>query len=440
MSSDTLERIINESNVWKDIINKALDVVHKYISKHKRILVGGMAIDFALKAKESRLYEEGVLPDYDFISPEFHKDAYNIATILHESGLPNVECINAMHASTMVVRTNFIGVADITYIPQSVYDKIPYITYKGIRIVHPHYQMIDQHVVLAMPYRGSPWESVNRWGKDMIRYSLLNEFYPIKPIQVNKFKDISYSVNDLRNECIGGFVGLELLIGIAEKQGYDKKSTITVDNFIKGKIPINSSVVVYSDDLWDLEKKFLGKKIWRNSFLEKLPRSVRVGDLEIYDNCGTQIGAHYSKDLGLWIANPQVLCLYFMTSYIICKMAKISTDEALMGYSRCQDLIIWATKSYKERLIFLPTPITYGAYNVSELYINNIKKMAMHLGKMERVVSQPKAAYFRDLDGIIPPGQYDFDPTSSHILQFDGAVVPPFNPEPLIKAKKGLMS
>ena len=63
-----------------------------------------MAIDYAMRLKGSKLYDDDVLPDYDCYSPNHHYDAYKIAELLMSSGLKNITVINANHTSTMRVR------------------------------------------------------------------------------------------------------------------------------------------------------------------------------------------------------------------------------------------------------------------------------------------------------------------------------------------------
>ena len=178
---DDPEVILFNHNFQKDTLDKALDYVKDYIKKHKLILVGGQAIDYALRKKKSKLYDDNHLVDLDFYSSYHVKDAYDIGEALSDM-FPdgNVSVINALHTSTMRVRINFQEVADITYVPEVLYKKLPTIMYDGYRIIHPHYQMIDQHRSLSLPFENPPFETaLHRWKKDIVRYHLLKKFYPI---------------------------------------------------------------------------------------------------------------------------------------------------------------------------------------------------------------------------------------------------------------------
>ena len=53
---------------------KGLDIVKDFIIENKLIITGGMAIDYALKLKGDKLYEDNQLPDYDFYTPDVDSD------------------------------------------------------------------------------------------------------------------------------------------------------------------------------------------------------------------------------------------------------------------------------------------------------------------------------------------------------------------------------
>ncbi len=76
-----MDEIVFNRHFQKDEILRALNIVKQFILKRKRILTGGMAIDFALKNKGKALYSDTKLPDYDFYSPQFHVDAYDIGML-----------------------------------------------------------------------------------------------------------------------------------------------------------------------------------------------------------------------------------------------------------------------------------------------------------------------------------------------------------------------
>ena len=76
------EYIVFQHDPNKDLMLKALDMVRDFITEKKLTITGGMAVDFALKLKGSKLYDDNTLPDYDFFSPEHSNDAYELAKLL----------------------------------------------------------------------------------------------------------------------------------------------------------------------------------------------------------------------------------------------------------------------------------------------------------------------------------------------------------------------
>ena len=78
LSEKEYENIIIKNDKFTEDTVIALGLVKKYIMHNKLIIVGGMAIDLSLRLKGSKLYEDDVLPDYDFYSPQHHVDAYPI--------------------------------------------------------------------------------------------------------------------------------------------------------------------------------------------------------------------------------------------------------------------------------------------------------------------------------------------------------------------------
>ena len=251
--SENYEFVIFEKNVFKNDIKKALDIVKNYIIDHKLIITGSMAIDLALKHKNSSLFSGKVLPDYDFYSTDFHNDAYKIGQLLCKANLKNVDVINAFHATTMRVRVNFEAVADLTYIPSNIHNKIPTIKHHDGRIFeHPHYKMINMHLALSYPYANSPKDAIlQRFIKDMKRYDILYEHYPItdifKPIKNIKMINITLPFNVLNNECISGFAALyywnskyQNFISNTEEKTYK--------NNISFKIPKSVSMTILSDN------------------------------------------------------------------------------------------------------------------------------------------------------------------------------------------------
>lgn len=447
LSGKEYENIITKNDKFTEDTMIALGLVKKYVCENKLLIVGGMAIDLALKLKGEKLYEDDVLPDYDFYSPSYNTDAYHIAEKLKNAGLENISVINANHISTMRVRVNYTVVADVTYIPKNIYDNLPFLVYRDIRIIHPHYQLIDQHRALSYPYENPPWEVItHRWKKDATRYDMLYEYYPLMPKdlkEVSEFKltkKITVSSIMFKDQCISGFAGLLYWEFYAKKLGY-KNINISLGimhedsgGFIF-QIPIDShGISMYSNNviqlIYELKKKgSIENERQYNRFLDKLPHKfILDNEYELFDNKGYMLSA-YKTDKDIYIANLQNIMLYMLTNLILLKNIK-ETDRGYsfyIGYITAQSIVKWVCEEYKKNSIkkympFLPSIEVYGNEEMSDSYINAKRHFLEKIGEVVREKLQPEII-FPDtfVNGKIPEKYYKFNPIKSHILQFDGS-------------------
>jgi hypothetical protein len=446
LSGKEYENIIVKSDKFTEDTLIALGLVKKYVSDNNLLIVGGMAIDLSLKLKGSKLYEDDVLPDYDFYSYEYHKDAYQIAEKLKQAGLENISVINANHTSTMRVRVNYTVVADVTYVPKNIFDNLPYLVFRGIKIIHPHYQMIDQHKALSYPYENSPWEVIaHRWKKDAERYDLLYKFYPLKSKEFKesgeiKFTDeIKISSILFQNQCVGGFAGLLFWEQYAKKIGFkgNKLSLGKIDMDINGfviNIPIDShGISVYSNNILnlikDIKKQYdIKKEKQYNRFLDKLPHKFILDNLwEIFDNSGNMLSA-YKCDNNIFISNLQNIMSYMLANLILLQKIK-NTNRGYsfyLGYINAQEIVKWAGEEYyklkrKKLLPLLPYAEVYGNEDISDSYINSKRLFLEKVNQREKQQMQPNIIFPEHLKkNKIPSKFYKFIPSNSPILQFDG--------------------
>ncbi len=186
--SRDFELIAEKRDVDGALLDRALEIVRNFIVERGLVLYGGTAIDRALRLKGSKLYPDGERPDYDVYSPRNVDDARELADRMHTAGLPNVGAIRAIHAQTMKVKTDFQFVADITYAPPQVFERLPVVTYQGMKVVHPDFQRMDMHLAFCFPFSGAPREDIyNRWRKDLKRFNMLDELYPINETALGRF-------------------------------------------------------------------------------------------------------------------------------------------------------------------------------------------------------------------------------------------------------------
>src|SRR5208282_6188177 len=161
------ERIVSEHDPMYPNIVAATEIVREFIRERQLVVYGGTAIDFALRLRGSRLYDDSALrcPDLDFYSPTHAAHAYELADVLHAAGYANARAIVGLYTRVMkvdIVDNNWV--ADISYMPPDVFARLPYLEYDGVRIIHPDFQRIDIHSSLSFPYDDPPTEVIfARW-------------------------------------------------------------------------------------------------------------------------------------------------------------------------------------------------------------------------------------------------------------------------------------
>jgi hypothetical protein len=187
------DNAVNEATKYENIslrfdpayenIEVILIALKKFLQERGLIIYGGLAIDYALRLHDDKIYPDDLLQvDYDFLSPDSVQDAYDFADIVYKIA-PNdgVRAINALHVKTMRVDigdSHFL--ADVSYTPGAIFAKIPYLEYQGLRFIHPDMQRIDIHSSLAFPFDNAPMEVVfHRWKKDIKRFNLLDKYYKV---------------------------------------------------------------------------------------------------------------------------------------------------------------------------------------------------------------------------------------------------------------------
>lgn len=451
----------NNSNLLK-----ALDIAKKYLMRESVscIITGGYAIHLALKLKGTYLYEDYILPDYDFLSSKHYLHAYEIGIWLNRTGLQDLSIINAMHPTTMKVRLATQEVVDSTFMPENILQNIPTLNAMGFQIVHPHFQMIDMHRALSLPYENPPWETINhRWKKDMERYDLLYEYYPIcelgKMTEIKIDKPRKISIDNLKEQCISGFVGLIYWVQFAKKLGF--KSDLSnlgeieiTKNDLTIQIPIDShGITLYTNDinkLYTQIKKSSNSdndryKPIKNSldkdyrklnnysdndrfykrFGDKLPRKIIIeNEWELLDNINQYLAAHKTQ-YGFHVANLQNIMLYLLTNYILIQKIKgiPRGNSFYVGYLIARELVKFG--SDKEIKELLPTSEYYGITNNSDSYLH--AKYLFYLKnnpkyeKKSKYPMQPHNAYDSDMRyKKIPKAYYDFDPNNSELFQIGG--------------------
>ena len=169
-----------------EIVNKVLE----FIKKKKRKIYGSYSHNKVIvkKNKKDGFLSDLEVPDIDFYSPDPLQDLYEICNMFHKLGYNDVVGREAQHAETYKIFVDEAEACDISYVPNNIYNKIPYIEIDGINYVHPNWAIIDYLRILTDPM--TSWEI--KLDKRFKRYFLLQKHYPLPSPQGNiefKFKD-----------------------------------------------------------------------------------------------------------------------------------------------------------------------------------------------------------------------------------------------------------
>jgi len=265
---DDLELNILEHNVTEEFINfkynfmkndlsLGLQLVKNYIIDNDLTIVGGMAIDLALRIKKDNLYDEYNIADYDIISPDNINHANKVGVILCDNKLKNISIIPAIHKTTVRVQMSGYTLFDATFVPDYIYNKIPFMTYitkqglEKIKFIDPVFQKIDQFMSLSFLFdvTGAQYNVQHRLVKDDDRKTLLNEYYNLQystsghdKLNVNQI-----DINDLPLNIFNNTEIKKIVIKENNNILYDK-SDITPNLVCKYLKDINLDNVYYSID------------------------------------------------------------------------------------------------------------------------------------------------------------------------------------------------
>lgn len=470
-----LKELISDSKEYENIserrssdfeeLEKALGIVEKFIKDKGLILYGGMSIDFALKAaNKPGIYTDSTIPDYDFISYSAYEHSIELADILQKANMTNISSINAMHVTSRRVRINYVPVADITYVPKTIFDKIPTISYKGLKVIHPNFQRLDMHRAFSTPYEHVPQELVYfRGSKDMARFKLIDDAYPIRLDDTKKFKlsnKISIKLDSFQDAVIGGTAGYALMYAAVADIVKHNKLKYDMSKLFDPELEIvnnkgtelkfksyESRCCIISDNFIERSNTYSGKKKYYNKFMDDIiPRSIEVQDstlIELYDNKGRLLPSivlteflkttrkyapHFEKQISnhdnINIAMIQNILMHFLAKYFLyndkswlwlywsgCELVKIAESVYLDNFNEPEFL----------KLPLFLTAYTYGKWNWDYSYIYMYHRYQAQIydsrdKMLELASARPPHGYYPDR-GTEPP---KFDAQASWLFQIDG--------------------
>lgn len=435
------EKIIYDNNKYNINLNKCLDIAFEFIIKNNLILYGGTAIDYALKSiGEEGIYRKKNLPDYDVYSSNFYETSIELANILYKKEFINISAINALHLSSRKVRYNFMEVMDISYIPDSIFNKLPYLVYNNIKIIHPDFIRLDMHRSLFNSYLNYPLDNfTHRAKKDITRFNLINTHFPIKSNYVvsNKSNTINIPITNLKNKCITGLLAFIIYINFyiehvetTEKRNTKYDSNINIDNLKKYKIKSdknniiitipsccsNMKISLYDKNFIDNLKKLDSNenKKYYIKYLDNIKFRHVITDLyEFLDSSCNMLNAKNIKELATfkkikWLENIKesdniyLSCCHGVLQYFLCEyfMNKFNNNDIYKIYRYLYSETINITKYFNEYLVepFILMSTYYGE--------NDINQQFLYLDSKHNAILNKDKDYLNYLNTLLPEFGY----------------------------------
>lgn len=172
------DREANDKLVNTPDTRDMIKIVEQFIYENKLVCYGGTAINNILPKKDQFYDLTKEVPDYDFFSKSALEHATQLADIFYKQGYTNIEAKSGVHYGTFKVFVNFIPIADITQIPETVFDAISdeAVVVDKILYCPPNYLRMAMFLELSRP-KGD----TSRWEKVLARLNLLNKHYPLLP-------------------------------------------------------------------------------------------------------------------------------------------------------------------------------------------------------------------------------------------------------------------
>lgn len=331
-------------------IIRANDIVKDFIRKKKLIIYGGTAIDMAMRLKGGKIYPDEMLPlaDLDFFSPNNIEDAYELCDILFKE-FADVRCIHGLHIQTMRVDIgNNIWIADISYCPKVLFDKLEYLIFDGMRVVHPYFQRIDVHKSLSFPYDYAPMEVVfNRYNKDLKRFNALDALYPYEvKMGVNKSTyKCSFNIKTLHKYIINGFLAYALIFVWMEQKNYNLDDILNL-NFTIDKNG-NCTCDIPMIDLIAMEPERAAEELDLKNGIEYYPLHNFIPERCTGESEGVEYNIYSSRNKWITInsirlpetgeyyrvANYNAILLYFLANSLVNDDKKMANLCSNMYYN-----------------------------------------------------------------------------------------------------------
>ena len=143
------------------------------MSKTKRKIYGGTAIN-----KFVKIYDDFEEPDYDVYTPQPKKDAIDLAHYLFDLGIKDIAVSRGVTKGTFKVFAFKLEAVDFSFMPEKMYNLIPFTKINNLYYTSPDYLRID--LLLAIV---NPQKAIYLWEKTLPRYLKLKNKFKIKEVK-----------------------------------------------------------------------------------------------------------------------------------------------------------------------------------------------------------------------------------------------------------------
>jgi hypothetical protein len=175
-AAEIAQELIEKTAASNPDIKKMMNIVFKFMQKHRVIGYGGTALNNLLPRNKQFYDFSKDIPDYDFFSETPQEHSKIIADQLAKAGLPSIQVKPGLHLGTFKVFADYIPVADVSGLNKEIFSKLwnESLIRDGVRYVPPNFLRMSVYLELSRPMG-----NVERWGKIYKRISLLNEEHPV---------------------------------------------------------------------------------------------------------------------------------------------------------------------------------------------------------------------------------------------------------------------
>lgn len=350
MLSEKINDIVDKVRVVYDEIidptKKEIDAVTKlileYLEPKKRKIYGGYALHKLINNAnpDDGIYKKSDSPDIDFYSPEPLKDLFELCDLINEKGYKYVTGREAVHRGTYNLFVNMHLYCDITYVPNNIYNHMPFMKIDGLTIIHPYFMAIDYLRMLTDPLLSIPFRFKDK--PSFKRFYLLQHYYPFynenKKVNIEGKKE-NKEIDDAK-QCIYDYMKNNKTIISVGHYAYYKyldESKVVGKNYDKKNIPFFEFISSnYRNDALELIEKI--KKVVKD------PNQINyVEYYPFFQFFGYSVRIYYGETLLVKVYDNNLKCLPYVDVpyYEINKNKLVSNEKYIVRIGTFALTVVW---------------------------------------------------------------------------------------------------